>query len=339
MSSGGLGNLGLTCAINALIQCITHTPSLRKFFIDNTFENSTLAYQFKDVIELLYVKQVSVAPKALLKKLYEFFPNNLRHGEQHDICELWMLISEKIAEEVGYTIPAPPKTLDEDPNNIDNKLHHVFYQCNNKKMSKWIEYIQGVQISILQCKNKACVEKYFNPELFTTLTVDTPIDKTSNLSDLLLDFYKIDEMTDWKCDKCKQISGAFKQSKLFKLPKVLIIVIKRFYMTENGIFQKIQNGITISDDLEFKFNNEEYKYKLRSFGNHLGSYNGGHYTATINTNEYDTTTDDTVTNDTSDPEQQSSQWLYYDDTQVTRLNNPQFHSNREVYILFYETTH
>ena len=36
MPSGGLGNLGLTCAINALIQCITHTPSLRTFFINNS---------------------------------------------------------------------------------------------------------------------------------------------------------------------------------------------------------------------------------------------------------------------------------------------------------------
>ena len=326
MLSGGLGNLGLTCALNALIQCITHTPTLRNFFIENTFGDSTLAYQFKDVIELLYIKKATVAPKALLHRLYEFFPNNLHHGEQHDICELWMLISEKIAEEVGQVIPAPPKTLEQDPNNIDNKLHHVMYQCNNKKMSKWLEYIQGIQVSILQCKNDTCSEQYFNPELFTTLTVDTPIDKSSDISDLLLDFYKIDEMDGWKCDKCKQTCGAQKQAKLYRLPQVLIIVIKRFHMTENGRFQKIYNGINISDDLEFTFNNQTYKYKLRSFGNHMGNYNGGHYTATIN----NTITDDTLSISSD------NNWLYYDDTQIMKLDTPQFTSNRDVYILFYE---
>ena len=318
MPSGGLGNLGLTCAINALIQCITHTPSLRTFFINNSFDESTLSYQFKDVIELLYIKEASVAPKALLARLYTLFPNNLRHGEQHDICELWMLISDKIAEEVGQNMPAPPKLLEDDPNNLENKLHHVVYNCNNKKISDWIQYIQGIQISLLQCKNSNCLEQYYNPELFTTLTIDIPHinnDKTIDLSSLLLNFYKIEEMDGWKCDKCKQTQGANKQSKLVKLPKVLIIVIKRFLMTENGSFQKIHSGVNISNDLEFSFNNKTYKYNLYSCGNHLGSYHGGHYTATVY-NEHNC--------------------LYYDDTHIIKLDKPPYESNKEVYILFYE---
>ena len=318
-SSGGLGNLGLTCAINSLIQCITHTPTLRHFFINNTFDDSTLAYQFKDVIQLLYIQKATVAPKALLAKLYTSFPNILRHGEQHDICELWMLIAEKIGDEIGQIIEAPSKKLEDDPNNLENKLHHVLYNCNNKKISEWIQNIQGIQFSILRCKNKDCLEEYYNPELFTTLTVDIPIDKSLDLAHLLLDFYKIEEMDGWKCDKCKEICGAHKQCKLFKLPKVLIIVIKRFLMTNTGSFQKIHNGINISNDLEFTFNNNTFKYKLCGYGNHLGNYNGGHYTATV------------YNRDDND-----AKLLYYDDTQISKLDNSPFNSNNDVYILFYE---
>jgi ubiquitin C-terminal hydrolase len=319
MPSGGLGNLGLTCAINALIQCITHTSSLRSFFINNTFNESTLAYQFKDVIQLLYIQQATVAPKALLHRLYSLFPNSFHHGEQHDICELWMLISDKIAEEVGQNIPPPPKTLEEDPNNLENKLHHVLYQCNNKTTSQWIETIQGIQISILQCKNNACLEQYYNPELFTTITVDIPTDKPTDLAELLLDFYKIEEMDGWKCDKCTQCLGAKKQSKLLKLPKVLIIVIKRFLMTEDGSFKKIHNGVNISNDLEFTFDNKTHKYKLNGYGNHLGSYHGGHYTASV-----------------CNTENEVNKWLYYDDTHYSELRDIDFISNKEAYILFYE---
>ena len=317
--SGGLGNLGLTCALNSLIQCITYTPTLRDFFINNTFDDSTLAYQFKDVIQLLYIQKATVAPKALLARLYSLFPAILRHGEQHDICELWMLIADKIADEVGKPIDPPPKKLEDAPNDIENKLHHVIYNCNNKKLSDWIQYIQGIQISILRCKNESCLQEYYNPELFTTLTVDIPVDKSLDLAQLLLDFYKIEVMDGWKCDKCNEVCGAHKQCKLFKLPKVFIIVIKRFLMSDNGSFHKIHNGINISNDLEFTFNNNTYKYKLCGCGNHLGSYNGGHYTATVyNTDEND------------------HKWLYYDDTQVMKLDNPKFTSNNEVYILFYE---
>ena len=321
--SGGLGNLGLTCAINSLIQCITHTPTLRNFFINNSFDESTLAYQFKDVIQLLYITKATVAPKAFLARLYSLFPAILRHGEQHDICELWMLISDKIADEVGRSIDPPLKKLEDAPNDIENKLHHVIYNCNNKKISDWIQYIQGIQISILQCKNESCLEQYYNPELFTTITVDIPTNEIVDLAQLLLNFYKIEEMEGWKCDKCNQILGARKQCKISKLPKILIIVIKRFLMTENGSFQKIHNGINISDSLEFTFNNNTYKYRLCSYGNHLGSYNGGHYTSTI------------YNIDESDNENHNK-WLYYDDTNIMKLDKPSFMSNKEVYILFYE---
>lgn len=320
MPSGGLGNLGLTCAINALIQCITHTPSLRTFFINNSFDDATLSYQFKDVIQLIYLQKATVAPKALLARLYSLFPSSLRHGEQHDICELWMLIADKIAEEVGEIMPPPPKSLEEEPDNLENKVHHVLYNCNNKKISNWIQNIQGIQISLLECNNKDCSKQYYNPELFTTLTVDIPTDNSStttiDLAGLLLDFYKIDIMEGWKCDHCKKTDGAKKQSKLVKLPKVLIIVIKRFLMKEDGTLQKIHTGVNISNDLEFTFNNKTYKYNLYSCGNHLGSYHGGHYTASIYNDE--------------------DKWSYYDDTSVTKMDNSPYESNRDVYILFYE---
>jgi len=325
MASGGLGNLGATCAVNALIQCVTHTRSLREYFLNNTFNESTLAHQFKDVIQLIYVQKATVAPHALLQRLYSYFPMILHHGEQHDICELWMLISDKIAEEVGKPIQAPPKTLEEDPNNIENKLHHMIYRSNNKCTSPWIDMIQGIQIGVLQCKNEACVEQYYNPEVFTTITVDIPTNKHTDLTELLLDFYNVDEMDGWKCDKCKEVCGARKQAKLFNLPKVLVIVIKRFKMTEIGSFQKIMRGININNDLEFTFNNKTYKYVLSTYGNHLGNYHGGHYTASVRT----TASDDNTSN---------KEWLYYDDTNSNPIPNEssQFIDNREAYILFYE---
>jgi ubiquitin C-terminal hydrolase len=321
MSSGGLGNLGQTCAVNALIQCITHTPLLRNYFLNNEFDTTTIAYQIKDVIQLLYVQHSTVAPRALLYVLYKVFSKMLQPGEQHDICELWMLISDKIAEDVGEPLPPPPNPLDNDPNNLENKLHHVIYNSNNKKISPWIKYIQGVQISLLQCSNPSCLEKYNNPEVFTTLTVDIPKKGTHELKDLLLQFYRIEtlDVEGWKCDKCQQQIGAKKQIQLVKLPKILIIVIKRFAMTATGEFAKIIQPVHIDSELEFTFNNKTSKYSLFAVGNHYGNYNGGHYTASAR--------------DENDP----FKWINYDDTNVNPLQNLEFlKDNKEAYILFYQ---
>jgi hypothetical protein len=325
---GGLGNLGATCAVNALIQCITHTSLLRKFFLKNTFDESSISYQIKDVLHLIYEKHFSVAPKALLMRMYQLFPNNLHHGEQHDICELWMLISDKVAEEIGQPMQSPPKTLIEAPDDLENKIHHTIYNCNNKKYSPWIKMLQGIQLGILQCSNNECLEKYYNPEVFTTLTVDIQksAELTPELRDLLLQFYKIEDLDveGWKCDKCEQQSGAKKQIQLLKLPIVLIVVIKRFFMNENGQFQKINNPVHINPDLEISFNNLTFTYKLSTIGNHYGNYNGGHYTAnSLFINEDDNT----------------HTWVNYDDVNVQKIHTTDFLlNNRDAYILFYEQT-
>ena len=355
MLYGGLGNLGLTCAINTLIQCITHTPALRKFLLQNNFATDTLTYQLKDVVELLYLKKVTVAPKGFLHKLFTLFPDILRFGEQHDLCELWMLIADKIADEIGQPIPSPPKTLEEDPNNLENKIHHTIYNCNNKKMSKWIENIQGLQISILQCKNTSCHETYYNPEVFTTMMVDIPIEKNKDLINLLLEFYKIEELDSatWKCDKCGEKCGAKKQCKLVKMPKVLIIVLKRFLMTENGNFKKINDPIDITPDLEFKFDSKIYKYKLYAIGNHMGSYNGGHYNALIATkNSTHENTQEHIQENTQEHIQENTQenitqdkqsnWNCYDDSTcypITDNDDNILLNTREAYILFYQIIH
>lgn len=324
---GGLANLGATCAVNTLIQCITHAPLLRKFLLKNSFDDSTISYQLKDVLELIYEKKVTVAPKALLYRLYQLFPNILQHGEQHDLCELWMLISDKVADEIGQPMEIPPKSLEEAPDDLENKIHHMIYNCNNKKYSPWIKIVQGIQLGILQCNKEDCSEKYYNPEIFSTLTVD--IEKNTShipeLRDLLLQFYTVEDLDieGWKCDKCKEQVGAKKQIQLLKLPKVLIVVIKRFLMTDDGQFQKITNPVHINSELEFCFNNIKCSYILCSVGNHYGNYNGGHYTANcvVFPNESIKT----------------QQWVNYDDTNVNELHTNNFLlNNKDAYVLFYE---
>jgi ubiquitin C-terminal hydrolase len=250
-----------------------------------------------------------------------------------------MLISDKIADEIGQPIPPPPKKLEEDPANLENKIHHMIYNCNNKKMSKFVENIQGIQISILQCKNSNCNEQYYNPEVFTTMMVDIPPSQTQkriDLINLLLDFYKIEELASetWKCDKCAQQYGARKQSKLLKMPKVLIVVLKRFLMTETGNFRKITDSVDISPDLEFGFENKAFKYRLCAMGNHLGSYNGGHYNAIIKSK-----LPKTNSTDQQDKQEKQYEWTCYDDTTCYPLKNNETEilaNNKEAYILFYQ---
>ena len=79
-----------------------------------------------------------------------------------------------------------------------------------------------------------------------------------------------------------------KRLSFWSLPNVLIIVLKRFEMTERGHMRKIQVPIqapcTLADFSKYivGYNKESYVYELFGVCNHHGgSPMGGHYTATI----------------------------------------------------------
>ena len=126
----------------------------------------------------------------------------------------------------------------------------------------------------------------------------------------------------WYCNKCKKHKKAKKQIKLYKMPKYLIIQLKKF---ENkvGFFNNINekkkevfikypiNNLDLSDFIE----NEEqkkYNYDLYAVIQHHGKINEGHYTAICNIND---------------------NWVLYNDSQLFKMDNP---VTDDAYILFYK---
>jgi hypothetical protein len=138
--------------------------------------------------------------------------------------------------------------------------------------------------------------------------------ESTNIDDCLKLFSKsekLDHQNEWYCPKCKKHQEATKQIFLWKLPKYLIIILKRFqahkqdsskypewvqskynYFLQNHVtYEKINTFIDfplhnldmsnyIYDPLKHSKNNNEYIYDLNSVINHLGdSLYSGHYTA------------------------------------------------------------
>jgi ubiquitin carboxyl-terminal hydrolase 36/42 len=92
-----------------------------------------------------------------------------------------------------------------------------------------------------------------------------------NLNSLLNEYlYEIlDDDNKWKCDRCKHYVNAHIRREIIKLPKYLIIALKR-YDNHN---HKIETTVTIDDEFMFKNNN----FYLRGIIYHSGTTSGGHY--------------------------------------------------------------
>ena len=335
---GALTNIGgTTCALNTLVQLIAHSDKLytslkESFIYDNKSEDiKNIVWNIIFILEALRDGH-SVTPGGLVSLIYKLFPNNFHHGEQMDIYELWMLIADKISDEISCqkTIQSiqPIQSIQIiHPINIDmhinSKVKEEVHKMNNGKFSAWLKNIQSIQLSVLKCLNKECGDTPWNVELFTSFQIDIPYIKSNNvenpiiLDQLLLKNHIIEQLPEWKCTKCKNIGG-IKQSQIYTLPIVLMLMLKRFRITENGEFKKINTPINISTQIKIELNGVAYNYRLIGIGNHYGVYGGGHYNAHV----------------LEDPN-----WICFDDLDHYAIDletNNIFINNKTAYMVCYE---
>jgi ubiquitin C-terminal hydrolase len=312
----GIENLGSTCAINSLIQVITRNNILRGIILNNSFADNTISGQLKEIIDLMYVRDNSIVPRKFLHTFYSIFKDIFYPGEQIDIGELWTYLSDKIAEEIETSAgmqATRAKFVFEDQlthgviYKDDVEFHNAFVSCKllkkkyeyyydkfNTKISVWQENTQGFYLNTTRCLY--CNSTFYNFEPFTSLNLDIPADIAHpKISDMITNSLKeeIIQCDDWFCSTCNKNTAYKKSTKLWKLPDVFVIMIKRFMNTHD----KNDAPVTINDYLNFNkgsilSNKKDVIYDFSSVALHFGSLHGGHYSAICNTPDGDILYDD-----------------------------------------------
>lgn len=313
----GIENLGSTCAINSLIQIIARNDILRTIILNKSVADAnagaTISGQLNEIIDLMYVKNNSIVPRKFIHTLYSIFKDIFYHGEQIDIGELWTFLSDKIAEEIEPSVgiqATRSKFVFEDCltqgviYKDDADFHNAFMNCKllkkkyeyyyhkfNTKISVWQESTQGFYLNTTRCVH--CDSTFYNFEPFTSLNLDIPANPTQpqpplpppKISEMISNSLKEEIIhDDWFCSTCRKNTAYKKSTKLWKLPDVLVIIVKRFINTR----EKNDTPIAINDYLNFNkgsilSNKKDVVYTFSSVALHFGSLNGGHYSAVCNT--------------------------------------------------------
>lgn len=320
----GIQNLGSTCAVNSLIQIICRTPYLRNIFLNNDVPDNSMSSELKEILTLLYTQNHSISPKKFINRLYIELEGIFIRGEQIDISELWFFLFDKLAIELSID---NNKTFDDTNNNDEIYIKYLdtMNRINNNKSSILYDTCQGVFLNCLKC-NK-CENILYNFEPFISIPLDLPDDDNiPTVGTLLRNYLKSQEQCgDWKCDKCNEYTKYTKSTKIWKTPKVLFFIIKRFInITQknnkliciNKCF-KIAKG-TVINDIE-----TDYIYDISSLGLHFGNIGGGHYSA--------------LCKDNDNKEQPKN--IIYDDLSVFEIDKEKFtkllEANNNAYLIVY----
>lgn len=342
----GLMNMGNTCFLNTLLQCMLHTDPIRNYFI-NIYQKSggdmdtkngkddrvSISYELGLLFYQLWVEKVSLLPRRFMIALSSIMPSYMSVGDQHDIGELWCWLADRIQMEnrgvqeqpwtfSSFDLEHVLKTPDKSVIHFHKKCLQAWNQFHRTDSIQWTKIHEGLQVTQIVCKYD---HVYHNYEPFTTITLDIPKDVTStDLRSCFQEMFKLDVLNndsqDWKCDHCKTFCSAERITRFWKTPDMLVIVLKRFEVHPNGMLSK--NGTLVEIPLMFEFldgtvlTNDRAKYRLTSVGNHYGSIIGGHYNCICKFED---------------------NWWKVDDIHIEKLNNIEcIEKNTNAYLLFYQ---
>jgi len=280
-------NLGNTCFISSVLQCFIHNKEFKQTL---EFVNSPFIDELKKVCEIVDTTNDGkfVAMFYNINNVLDFLP--FERFEQQDAHECILLFLELLTKDPPIILENPLNGTDD----IANPFIGMYYgQTKNS-------------VHCLTCKNNKFVF-----EDFSSINLNVPLENSSiiNLFVKYLEKELHEQENLYFCETCNSLNPYEKKINLYKLPKVLIIVLKRY--TSNGT--KILADIEIDETLVIKesISGTIKKYHLKGIINHFGNLYNGHYTNFIH----------------------NCAWLNIDDERV-KMDN---YDSKNAYILFYET--
>lgn len=327
----GLKNLGNTCYMNSILQCVSNTPPLAHYFISRSYEEDlntkysetrgNVAVEFSEVLKNLWSSQFKSISPSDLKQMVGKFKSEFAGRDQQDSHEFVSKLLEWLHSDTNRIIRP---TKEPEQNNTDSR---------DKSAAKkhWRNYLERNQSIIVQLfcgqtrstvKCSSCAAESVTYREFTNLTL--PLPETSgrvNLKDCFEEYLREERLDEFTCDRCKKTGRASKKTDIVKLPPLLVLHLSRFY--QDGMYtRKKQNSVNFDlrnlnlgqfaiDGFENKF----FQFNLYAVSNHFGSLEGGHYTAYCSSNVL-------------------KRWHKYDDQDVSAID-PESVVTPAAYILFY----
>ena len=289
----GIENLGLSCYMNSLLQCLFNIKELRNYFIEELEKGKLkrnkhpVSYYFAEVMyNLLYSDSEYIAPNDFKKAISE--KNSLfKDNKAADATDLFRILIDSFLTDFNSF-----NNNEEEDNEIDTSLTIKEMKKQIKKQMKSniiYKYMNVYNLITYECPYKNHENNIYNIESDSNITfhleniLQNRSDKKSEIT--LEECFKfVQEMkinNKFYCSKCKKVVTGDSFEKILFPPEILIIILNR------GKGKKVKNKVKVNRILDIsdfihhsnKKKNDIY-YKLIGSCNHYGdSSPTGHYTA------------------------------------------------------------
>ena len=323
----GLKNNGCICYMNSILQQMYMVPTFRYAILsadDNKIHNSQLSVFNNNMFDDNLLHQI--------QRMYTFLTYSEKQAyNPKDFCSSF--------KDFDGT-PINPLLQQDSQEFFNNFCDKIENSLKNTKFKYIIDNIfTGKTCSSVICEKCNTVSNRF--EDFYNLTLE--VKNFGSLYESLEKMIVPEKIEQFNCEVCKQKVTISKRTSLAKLPNVLFVHLKRFYMNyENGLTEKINSKFEFPNTLNLKkfcieeinknknnnsyetdeiYPKEEdyYEYELKGINIHLGNAQGGHYVSFIDV-ERDGHNNELDIKSSIENNVIKSKWLKFNDSIVTQFD-------------------
>ncbi|XP_026185191.1 ubiquitin carboxyl-terminal hydrolase 2-like [Mastacembelus armatus] len=330
----GLRNLGNTCFMNSILQCLSNTPELRDYCLRNTHRtdlnncrtNAALMEEFAKLTQNLWTSvNESISPSDFRSQIQRYAPK-FAGCNQQDAQEFLRCLLDGLHNEVNRVTACPKVSIkDFDHLSDDEKGKQMWNMYLEREDSKVVDLFVGQLKSSLTCTVCGFRSTVFDPFWDLSIPISQKSSGEVTLKDCLRLFTKEDVLDGDDrptCKKCKARRKCTKRFSIQKFPQILVLHLKRF-SDSNIRATKLSTYVNFPlkelDLREFSSESSERAvYNLYAVSNHCGNALGGHYTAYCRNPAL-------------------GEWYSYNDSRVSPMSSSQVRSSN-AYVLFYELT-